>query len=343
MRDLTIVEIAKKLNVSTATVSRALNESSKVKESTRKRILDFTQNMGYSINGIASNLRSNKSKIIGLIVPKISMNFHSEVITTIQNELYGFGYNVIILQSNDSVALEKQAAETLSSLRVAGVIAAVTLHTTDFSHFNIFLQRHIPLIFYDRIPDYSFDSTNISGDDFQGGFNATKHLMEVGCSNILHISGPLECYVYKYRSKGYKSALEKSGFLFKPENIYYHELTYENAWDTLSSAFDRDPSIDGIFAANDTCALAALDFCFSKGLKVPADVKIIGYSNDKRTSISNPSLSSVEQYPGEFGKKTVEVLMNQLSNETNEIIDKNIKLNNYVIPTTIIKRMSTYR
>ncbi len=341
MQNLTIVEIAKKLNVSTATVSRALNGSSQVKEATRKKILDFTQNMGYSINGVASTLRSNKSKIIGLIVPKISMNFHSEVITTIQNELYKFGYNVIILQSNDSIELEKQATETLSSLRVAGVIAAVTLHTTDFSHFNIFLQREIPVIFYDRIPDYSFGSTNISGDDFQGGYDATKHLLEVGCKNILHISGPLECYLYKYRSKGYKAALEKYGIPFKKENIYYHELTHENAWNTLVKAISNDPSIDGIFTANDTCAIAALEFCKSKGIDVPKDIKIIGYSNDKRTSIASPSLSTVEQFPAEFGKKTVEILMHQLNREESEVSIEQKKSDNYIIPVSVIRRMST--
>lgn len=341
MQKLTIVEIAKKLNVSTATVSRALNGSENVKPSTRKKILDFTHKMGYSINGVASTLKSNKSKIIGLIVPKISMNFHSEVITTIQNELYKYGYNVIILQSNDSMELEKQAVDTLSSLRVAGVIVAVTLRTTDFGHFKIFIQRNIPLIFYDRIPDYTFGSTNISGDDFKGGYDATQHLLDVGCKNILHISGPLECRLYKYRSKGYKKALEVHNIPIKEENIYYHELTHENAWNSLTKAFDRDHTIDGIFTANDTCSLAALEFCKSRGIHVPNEVKIIGYSNDNRTAIATPSLSTIEQYPTEFGKKSVQVMMEQLNEEADGPITSNSRLTNYVIPISVIRRMST--
>lgn len=341
MQNITIVQIAKRLNISTATVSRALNGSNNVKESTRKRVLEYTQNMGYNINEVASNLRSNKSKIVGLIVPKISMDFHSEVITNIQNELYKFGYNIIILQSNDSIELEKKAIETLSSLRVAGVIAAATLQTTDFSHFNIFLQRNIPVIFYDRIPDYSFGSINICGDDFQGGFDATKHLIEVGCKNILHISGPKECYIYKYRSNGYKAALEKHGILFKNENIYYHELTFENAWNSFTNAFNKDKSIDGIFTANDTSAIAALEFCKSKGIDIPKNVKIIGYSNDKRTSIAHPAISSIEQYPAEFGKKSVELLLQRIHTENNEISIKEKQTDNYIIPVSLIRRMST--
>ncbi len=340
MQNLTIVEIAKKLNVSTATVSRALNGSSQVKEATRKKIINFARDTGYSINSVASNLRSNKSKIVGLIVPKISMNFHSEVITIIQNELYKFGYNIIILQSNDSLELEQHAVDTLSSLRVAAVIAAATLHTTDFSHFDIFLKKEIPVIFYDRIPDYPFGGIHISGDDFQGGYGATNHLLDVGCKNILHISGPLECYLYKYRSKGYKAALENHGITFRKENMYCHELTHENAWNTLVKAFNQDPTIDGIFTANDTSAIAALEFCKSKNIDVPKQVKIIGYSNDKRTSIASPSLSTVEQFPAEFGKRCVELLMQQLSHEESRTA-VGVKTDNYVIPVSVIRRMST--
>ncbi|MCU7694656.1 LacI family DNA-binding transcriptional regulator [Haoranjiania flava] len=333
-KNVTITDVAKKLKLSVATVSRALHSHPSVKESTRKRVVDMSDKMGFRINEVASSLRSNKSKTIGMIVPKIYMYFQSQIITIIQNELYKYGYNLIILQSNDSLELEKQAVETLMSFRVAGVIAAVTLYTVDFSHFDVFLNNNIPVIFYDRIPDYENDSIKVCGDDKQGGFEATRHLIEVGCKNILHISGPLQCYLYKYRSMGYKMALERSGIPFKEENLVCHELTHENAWSTLVNAFERDPSIDGIFTANDTCAIAALEFCKSHNLRVPNDVKIIGYSNDNRTAITTPSISSVEQFPNEFGIKTVSVLMQALNNEAGAPTK-------YVIPVKLVRRMST--
>lgn len=337
--NLTIVEIAEQLDLSVATVSRALHNHKSVKEETRKRVKNLADKLGYKINAVASSLRSNKSNIIGLIVPKISMYFQSQVITSIQNELSDCGYNLIILQSNDSPDLEKKAIETLISLRVAGVIVAVTLRTTDFSPFEIFLKRNIPVVFYDRIPNYDFGSINIAGDDKQGGFEGTRHLIEVGCKNILFITGPLQSNIYKNRTAGYKLALKRAGIPFKKENIYSHELTWENAWSSINEAFEKDKTIDGIFTTNDTSAIAALEFCKTNGLSVPKKVKILGYSNDERTSITSPSISSIEQFPNEFGVKAVQQLMlhvNLPENTSQQKLQKKI-----LIPVKLVRRMST--
>ncbi len=337
--NFTIVEIAEQLNLSVATVSRALHGHTSVKEATRKRVKAHADKMGYHINAVASSLRSNKSNIIGLIVPKISMYFQSQVITSIQNELSQKGYNLIILQTNDSPEQEIKAIETLISLRVAGVIVAVTIRTTDFTPFEIFTKRKIPIVFYDRIPNYDLGSINIVGDDKQGGFEGAKHLIEVGCKNILFISGPLQTNIYKDRFSGFKQALKKHNIAFRKENMFTHELTFENAWNSLSEAFENDASIDGIFATNDTSAIAALQFCNSRGFTVPEKVKILGYSNDERTSITTPSISSIEQFPNEFGIKAVQLLtdyINQSEKSTAKKIKKNI-----TIPVKLVRRMST--
>ena len=166
--DNTILDIAEALKLSPSTISRALNNGTYVKAETKKRVMDMAVKLGYRRNLMASGLRSNKTNTIGLIVPRISMSFHAAVLTTIQTEFHTSGYNLIISQSNDCLNLEKELANTMFSSRVDALIVACTLHTEDFSHFDIFTENNIPLFFYDRVPNVPYDATIIRGDDFRG-------------------------------------------------------------------------------------------------------------------------------------------------------------------------------
>lgn len=336
--DNTILDIAKELKLSPATISRALNNHPYVKENTKKRVLEMAAKLGYRRNNMASSLRSNKTKTIGLIVPRISMFFHAEVITTIQNLLYKQGYNLIICQSNDSLEMEKDLVNALYSNRVDAVIAACTLNTVDFSHFDRITESGIPLVLYDRVPVSSTMATIIRGDDFQGGYLATKYLIEVGCKRIAHISGPLTCNLYQDRLNGFYKALEQHQILVNSDWVFCQELTYENAILTMRKIFSGDILPDAIFAANDTTAIAALEYAKEMGIRVPDELKIVGYSNDPRTSIITPSITSVEQFPTEVGKRIVHELVNQLKNNQPEVAITNQPI---IIPVELIPRKST--
>ncbi|HKG05180.1 MAG TPA: LacI family DNA-binding transcriptional regulator [Pedobacter sp.] len=334
----TILDIAKELKLSAATVSRALNGQIHVKEKTRNDVVKMAEKLGYRRNQMASGLRSNKTYTVGLIVPRISMFFHAEVITTIQNNLHKHGYNLMICQSNDDVVMEKKLTEILYASRVDALIVACTLFTVDFSHFHKFLESGVPLVFYDRVPQDVDGATVIRGDDERGGYLAASHLIETGCRRIAHISGPLSCNLYRDRSAGFYSAMEQHGLVVNEEWVFHQELTSENAREATRRLFGGKTVPDGLFTDNDSSAIAALEYAREIGVNVPKDLKIIGYSNDPRTAIISPPITTIEQFPNLVGRKIVEVVIDGLKNEID--IDEAGVLP-IIIPIELIRRTST--
>jgi LacI family transcriptional regulator len=335
-----IIDIAEALNLSPATISRALNNGSYVKAETKKRVLDMAEKLGYRRNLMASSLRSNKTNTIGLIVPRISMFFHAEVITIIQNELHKLGFNLIICQSNDSLQMEKELVNIMFSNRVDALIVASTLQTEDFSHFDVFVNNNIPLVFYDRVPTKPYQATVVKGDDFRGGYLATQHLLELGCKKIAHLSGPLTSNLYIDRSTGYKKALTQYNIPINEDLIFYQELTHENARKAMEKIFGGETKPDAVFTSNDTSAIAVLEFAREHNISVPENLKIVGYSNDSRTEIIRPSLTTIEQFPIVVGTKVVKELIKKLKAKTTET-DIALESEVTTISVQLIRRMST--
>lgn len=339
--DNTILDIAEALQLSPATISRALNNGTYVKAETKKRVLDMAEKLGYRRNLMASSLRSNKTNTIGLMVPRISMSFHSEVITTIQNQLHKLGYNVIICQSNDCLQMEKELANIMFSSRVDALIVASTLETEDFSHFDVFGDHNIPLLFYDRVPTKPYNAILVKGNDFRGGYLATQHLLELGCKRIAHISGPLTSNLYIDRSSGYKKALAQYNIPINEDYIFYQELTQENARKAMEKLFEGEDKPDAVFSSNDACSIAVLEFAREHNIPVPEKLKIVGYSNDSRTEIIRPSITTIEQFPVLVGTKIVEELTKKLAEKTNKTATAISEAEVTTIPVQLIRRMST--
>lgn len=304
----TIVDIANALGVSPSTVSRALKDHPYISQATKDKVKKMAVKLGYRRNTLAAGLRNKHSNIIGLIVPRISMYFQSSVITAIQNTVHSMGYDVIICQSKESYPLEVEVVNALYGSRVEGLIAACTMYTTDFSHFKIFTDNQIPVVFYDRVPK-AYPAHIIRGDDFQGGYQGGKFLAEKGCSDIAFINGVLTCNLYQDRLIGLKAAMRESKMPFKKNRVFSHELTAANAEKTCKKLFARKPYPDGIFCANDTTAIVVLQYARKLGLKVPRDLKILGYSNDPRSEIISPAISSIEQFPAEMGVQTANTML----------------------------------
>lgn len=333
-----IQDIAEALDLSPATISRVLNNHPHVHVITRSKVMKMVQRVGYKKNIMASGLRTNKTNTIGMIVPRISMFIHAEVITTIQNGLHKRGYKLIVCQSNDSVEMEKELAETLYASRVDAVIVACTLYTTNFDHFDVLTQNNIPVVFYDRVPTKPYPARIIKGDDFRGEYLATSHLIELGCKRLGYISGPLSCNLYIDRFAGFKKALDQNAILLIKENIFFHELNAVNARKTLHRLFSKKPFPDGIIAANDVTALEALSFAKEIGIQVPGELKIVGYSNDPRSSIVSPSITTVEQFPAQMGKAVAEEVLRILKNGSEETA---VDATPIITPVQLIRRMST--
>jgi LacI family transcriptional regulator, galactose operon repressor len=333
-----IQDIAEALKLSPATISRVLNKHPHVHESTRTKVLAMVEQIGYRRNVMASGLRTNKTHTIGLIVPRISMFVHAEIITTIQNGLHSEGYNLIICQSNDSVEMEKDLAATLYASRVDAVIVACTLYTTDFSHFDILMKNDIPVIFYDRVPVNPYPGCIIKGDDFRGGYLGATHLIELGCRRIAYISGPMVCSIYIDRYAGFEKAMDQHDIRIEKDLIFCQELNADNARKAMHQLFAHKPYPEAIFAANDVTALAALGFAKEIGIQVPKDLKIVGYSNDPRSAIVSPSITTIEQFPTQIGKIIVTQLLKILKNGTGGVA---IDPSPIITPVELIRRMST--
>jgi LacI family transcriptional regulator len=300
--------------------------------------MTMVEKLGYRRNAMASGLRTNKTQTIGLIVPRISMFVHAEIITTIQNGLHAHGYNLIICQSNDSVAIEKDLAQTLYASRVDAVIVACTLFTKDFSHFDILTENNIPVIFYDRVPMTPYPACIIKGDDFRGAYLAASHLIQLGCRRIAYITGPLDCNIYVERYKGFQKVMAQHGVPVYDEMVFAHELSVDNARKTLHLLFAKEPFPDAIFAVNDVTALTALDFAKEIGIQVPKDLRIVGYSNDPRSAIVSPSITTVEQFPGLIGKAIVTELLKILKSGIQQVAIDSAPI---ITPVELIRRMST--
>ncbi len=333
-----IQDIAEALQLSPATISRVLNKHPHVHESTRTKVMAMVEQLGYRRNVMASGLRTNKTHTVGLIVPRISMFVHAEIITTIQNGLHEHGYNLIICQSNDSVEIEKDLAATLYASRVDAVIAACTLFTTDFSHFNVLLENNIPVIFYDRVPVKPYPGCIIKGDDFRGGYLATSHLIELGCRRIAYISGPMECSIYLDRYSGFKKAMQRHEVPIDKNMVFYQELNADNARKSMHKLFSKKPYPDAIFSANDVTALTALSYAKEIGIEVPKQLKLVGYSNDPRSAIVSPSITTIEQFPARIGTIIVTELLKLLKDGTDGVT---IDQNPIITPVELIRRMST--
>jgi LacI family transcriptional regulator len=333
-----IQELAKALKLSPATISRVLNNHPHVHTTTRNRVMAFVEKTGYTRNVMASGLRTNRTNTVGLIVPKFSMFMHTEVITTIQSGLHAHGYNLIICQSNDSIEMEKDLARTLYASRVDAVIAACTLFTNDFSHFDILTENNIPVLFYDRVPVQPYPACIVKGDDFRGGFLAASHLIQLGCKRIAYISGPLTCNIYIDRFAGFEKAMTQHKISIRKDWVFYHELTADNARKTMYRLFAKAPFPDAIMAANDVTAITVLEYAKEVGIRIPEDLRIVGYSNDPRSAIITPSITTIEQFPVNIGRVLVTEVLKRLKNGNgNEVLSPEP----IIVPVELIRRMST--
>jgi LacI family transcriptional regulator len=236
--------------------------------------------------------------------------------------------------------MEKELVNIMFSNRVDALIVASTLQTEDFSHFDVFVNNNIPLVFYDRVPTKPYQATVVKGDDFRGGYLATQHLLELGCKKIAHLSGPLTSNLYIDRSTGYKKALTQYNIPINEDLIFYQELTHENARKAMEKIFGGETKPDAVFTSNDTSAIAVLEFAREHNIRVPENLKIVGYSNDSRTEIIRPSLTTIEQFPIVVGTKVVKELIKKLKAKTAET-DIALESEVTTISVQLIRRMST--
>lgn len=336
-KETTIYDIARKLNVSPATVSRSLNNHPSVSKKTKKMILEEAKNMGYRSNLFASNLRKQRTHTLGVIIPKLNSNFVSSVVAGIEKVANKSGYNLIISQSQETQKKEVANAATMFNSRVDGLIVSLAYDTEDLSHFDPFIDKGIPVMFFDRV-SYDKSSTNVVIDNLKAGYDATMHLINEGCERIAHITGNLSRNVYADRMKGYRMALTEKGLRFNKKNIIINNLDEMSALEAARQILDMKPIPDGLFITNDNCAAICMQALKDAGLSVPQDMAIVGFNNDLISRVVEPNLTTIN-YPGqEMGEIVAHNMVQHL-----EGISHLTVTNTIIIKSELIVRASSLR
>jgi len=334
--NVTIHDISKALGIDSSTVSRALNNSDRVSKKTKEKIFSKAAELGYQRNSLASKLRTNRTNTIGVIVPRISRHFFSSVIAGIEETAFKAGFDVIICQSLESIEREKKLVETLLSNRVDGILISISMETANFEHLDNYKSNGFPLIFFDR-PCNVPENTNVIIDDVKAGFDATAHLIERGCKHIVHFSGPQNLELYRNRKKGYSNALKTYGIPFSEDLVIETQLMQQDGIDAARQLL-KFPKVDGIFSANDTAAISAIQYLKTKAINIPSDIAIVGFSNEPISAIIEPSLSTINQPDFEMGKVASSLLFEQIKNKkySSENQTKILK------PTLIVRNSSKF-
>lgn len=311
-KEVTIYDLARKLNVSIATVSRALKDDPVVSKKTKKKIFDLAEEMGYRYNHFARNLREQRTYTIGVIVPRLNSYFMSTVIAGIESVANNEGYTLIISQSSESAGKEVDSAKTMFNNRVDGILVSLAYETDDLSHFDQFIKKNVPLIFFDRVADHP-DCTCVLIDNRKGAYESTSHLIAQGCQRIVHITAPPKRNVYVDRLAGYKQALADHQLPFDEKYLLINNLSQEAGVQAAAAILQMNPLPDAVFAANDNCAIGCMIALKKAGIRIPHDIAFVGFNNDPVSTVVEPNLTTIN-YPGyKMGEMAAASLINHLN------------------------------
>lgn len=332
---VTIKDIAKELNISCSTVSRALKDFPGISPNTRKSVMDLANKYNYRPNAIALSLRNQKTNVIGVIIPETVHFFFSTVISGIEDEAMKEGYNVMICQSNESYEREADSIDALMSARVDGLLVSISRETSDLAHLQKVVDEGVPMVFFDRLVE-GMNATSVIVDDYQGAYDAVEHLIEQGCRSIVHLAGPENLIIGRKRKEGYVSALEDNEI--PVDESYIVECRYgtqEEAESAMERLLASGKRIDGVFANNDMAALGALKAIKKANLDIPGEIAIVGYSDWQFSSLVHPSISSVSQPGYEMGREAARMMFEEINKkETGKSIIK-------ILDTALIVRDSS--
>lgn len=294
---VTITEIARQLNVSHSTVSRALNGHARISEKTRRQVVELAERLGYQSNSTAHRLSKGESGIIGVIVPDLSIHFFTKVIAGIQAVLQQAGCEIMLFNTVESMEQEVRAIEQCLKYRVDGVLAAISMKTNTFGHFQKLLRYEVPLVFFDRVANF-LPVPKVVADDYQASRNATHYLINSGCRCIAHITASINLNNSNNRLYGYMDALKEAGMPVKEALIHYYEFDRESIALFLERTLKQHPGLDGLFVFNDYVANYSVNVLQKLGKQIPTDISVIGFSDEPVATYMTPQLSTV-QHEGE--------------------------------------------
>ena len=298
MKHITIKDIARELNISVSTVSRALQNHPDISERTKDLVRDCARQLNYKPNIMASNLRTSKNTTIGVVIPELNHHFFSSILDGIEQTANEAGYNILICQTGEDVQKEIRSVQTLIGSRVAGMLVGVSKQTAQLHHLQEVLDNSIPLVLYDR-PCPSLPCDQVVSDDYMGAFNAVEYLIQTGKRKVMFMSSSFQLEVSRRRYQGMIVECDtRSGAIIATPRILQSE--------------DRP---EAIFCVNDDCAAGVLHAAQIMGVKVPDELSICGFSNAPICRATVPMLTTVQQHGVAIGKRATMRLLKRLAGE----------------------------
>ena len=315
---ITIYDLAKQLNTTASTVSRALKDHPRISKKMKQAVNELAAKLNYQPDPIAHHLRTGKGLVIGVIVPRIDRHFFSSVIGGIQSVAQESGYSVIISQSNESYEKEVEAVKAMANKKIDGLAISIAAQTTDYRHLQQLMDRGIPVVFFDRIPDMP-NIDCVVDNNYKIGYEAVRHLYDQGCRKIAHYAGPQTLLEYRNRLAGYKQALEDFGLEYKDEYVVYDCITMQTGIEATEYLLKLNERPDAIFSAGDYAAITAMDTIKKHGLSIPRDIAVVGIANEPVVNYLDPALSSFDLNNCKIGEETASMLLDRMNNEINHL------------------------
>ncbi len=308
----TIKEIAKKLNISISTVSRALHDHPSIGLRTKMRVQQLAKDLNYEPNQTAIFFQQRKTFTLGVILPELSEAFFSAAISGIEDTANKHNYSVLLGQSHDNEDREKQIVETMKNHRVDGLIISIAKNTVNYDHYEMLKKYNIPIVFFDRIPNLP-NIHYVACDMESGTVQAVNFLLKSGHRIIGMINGPEKLFASQQRVEGYIQAMKKHRLKYDPSLIVSSDLTREGTEAAMQSLLSLRRKPTAIVVFNDYVALDAVRYARLKKLKINKDISFVSYSNlPLSTYTAFPPLASVEQFPYQQGQKATETLLELL-------------------------------
>lgn len=332
----TILDIAQKLKISKSTVSRALRNSTDINLETRNAVLKMAQKLNYVPNYFASSLVKRRSYSIGIVVPELITNFFSQFIISAQKAASLAGYEVVICHSNESFSNERDVLKRLFAYQVDGILLSLSSETKSLEHLQPFEDAGVPVIQFNRVKNKP-GFPKVLADDYHGAFIGVEHLIKHGYKKIGHIGGPENLQISKNRFQGYRDALHKYKLTFNPDWIVYHDLSPAGAQRCANTLLEISPALDAVFAVNDPAAIQLIVEAKKKGIQVGPELGIVGFSNDSRSEVIEPSLTTLEQPITQMAETCIHLLLNKINDPAYKIAATT------VLKTSLIERCSSQR
>lgn len=329
----TIKDIAKRLNISLSTVSRALRNAPDVREETRQAVLSLSQELNYQPNRLALSLRQNQTHTIGVIIPNLDYVL-SQMVRGIDEVALEAGYTVMVCQSNESFGREILNTQRLLESLVDGFIISVSSETKSFEHFKKIQDRNLPVVVFDRITPHLL-APSVRLDNQAGGFMATEHLIEQGYKRIAVLAGPDNLGISNSRLEGYKNALKKHKIKFDADLVLHCDFNQDYAYYATQELLSRKKRPDAIFTISDRMAIGAMLAIKKKGLQMPTDIGLVGFNNEPVTGLVSPAISSVEMPSFEMGKAAAKLFIETMHDKASA---NNIEK---ILPPKLIVRESS--